>query len=69
MEKLLQEYTLSILFSNSLEREELLLRKYTDYYPDIKNKELKDTINEFKKNSQEHIKILNDKMAKLNIQR
>ena len=68
MEKLSQEYILSIVFKNSIEREELLLKKYDDFNNDIKDAELKDILKEFRKNSQEHVKILKDKMIKLNIQ-
>ena len=68
MEKLSQEYILSLLFNRSIEKEELLIKKYAQYYPEIKDTELKGTIKEFKKNSSEHITLLKDKMIKLNIQ-
>lgn len=68
MDKLSQEYILSIAFKQSIDREELLLRKYDDYFPDIKDREIKETIEKFRKNSHEHIKLLKDKMIKLNIQ-
>lgn len=68
MEELSQEYVLSIIFRNSIDKEELLLKKYEDYYDKIKNKALKEVIKEFKKTSQEHLKIMKDKMIKLKIQ-
>ncbi len=68
MEEFSQEYVLSIVFRNSIDKEELLLRKYEDYYSEIKNKELKEVIKEFRKTSQEHLKVMKDKMIKLKIQ-
>ncbi len=68
MEELLQEYILSIVFRNAIDKEELLIKKYEDYYTDLKNKELKDMLKKMKKTSEEHIKILKDKMIKLKIQ-
>lgn len=68
MEEFSQEYVLSIVFRNSIEKEELLLVKYEDYYSKIKNKELKEVIKEFRKTSQEHLKVMKDKMVKLKIQ-
>ncbi len=68
MEEFSQEYVLSIVFRNSIDKEELLLKKYEDYYSKIKNKELRDVIVEFKKTSQEHLKVMKEKMIKLKIQ-
>ncbi|MGE5632728.1 MAG: hypothetical protein ACM3TR_16800 [Caulobacteraceae bacterium] len=68
MEEFSQEYMLSIVFRNSLDKEELLLKKYEDYYSLIKNKELKEIIKEFKKTSEEHVRVMKDKMIKLKIQ-
>lgn len=68
MEEFSQEYVLSIVFRNSIDKEELLLKKYEEYYSKIKNKELKEVIKEFKKTSQEHLKVMKDKMIKLKIQ-
>ena len=68
MEKLSQEYILSIIFNRSIQREELLLKKYDEYFPQVKDKNITDTLKKFKKNSQEHIKLLKDKMIKLSIQ-
>lgn len=68
MEELSQEYILSIVFRNAIDKEELLIKKYQDYYPDLKNKELKDMLKQLNKTSEEHIKILKDKMIKLKIQ-
>lgn len=68
MEEFSQEYVLSIIFRNSIEKEELLLRKYEDYYSKIKNRELREVVKEFGKTSQEHLKVMKDKMIKLKIQ-
>jgi rubrerythrin len=68
MEEFSQEYVLSIVFRNAIDKEELLLKKYEEYYSNIKNKELKEIIKEFKKTSREHLKVMKDKMIKLKIQ-
>lgn len=68
MEEFSQEYVLSIVFRNSIDKEELLLKKYEDYYFMIKDKELKEIVKEFRKTSQEHLKVMKDKMIKLKIQ-
>ncbi|HWR60290.1 MAG TPA: hypothetical protein VN580_01680 [Clostridia bacterium] len=68
MEELSQEYVLSIVFRNSIDKEELLLKKYDDYYDKLKNKELKEAVKEFSKTSREHLKIMKEKMIKLKIQ-
>ncbi|MFZ5989819.1 MAG: hypothetical protein ACOYWZ_22210 [Bacillota bacterium] len=69
MEKLSQEYILTMVFNESLDREDLLLKKYDEYYAAIKDKELKNIIKEFTRNSEEHIKIMKDKMIALNIKK
>ena len=58
MEEFSQEYVLSIIFRNSIDKEELLLKKYEEYYSNIRNKELKEVIKVFKRTSQEHLKVL-----------
>ncbi|MCX7749619.1 MAG: hypothetical protein N2645_22410 [Clostridia bacterium] len=68
MEKLSQELVLSITFNKSIEREELLIKKYEAYEEGLKDKELKAILNEFRKDAQEHLKMMKDKMIKLNIQ-
>jgi len=68
MEEFSQEYVLSIVFRNSIDKEELLLKKYDDYYDKLKNRELKEVLKEFNKTSQEHLKIMKEKMIKLKIQ-
>lgn len=68
MEEFSQEYVLSIVFRNSIEKEELLLKKYEEYYEKLKNKDLKELIKEFRKTSREHVKVMKDKMIKLKIQ-
>lgn len=68
MQEFSQEYVLSIIFRNSINKEELLLKKYENYYGIIKNKELKEIVKEFKKTSRNHLNIMKDKMIKLKIQ-
>lgn len=68
MQELSQEYYLGRVFRLSIDKEELLSKKYADYLPALKDKELADMLDEFKKTSQEHVKALKDKMIKLNIQ-
>jgi hypothetical protein len=68
MEKLSQEYILSVTFNHSIEREELLVEKYSHYVSCVKDAELLDIIKESKKNAREHTKMLREKMIKLNIQ-
>lgn len=68
MEKLSQEYILSIAFNQCIHREELLLKKYEDFEEDIKEKELLEALKYYKGMSKDHIKMLKDKMIKLNIQ-
>ncbi|TYQ17972.1 UNVERIFIED_CONTAM: hypothetical protein Cloal_0367 [Acetivibrio alkalicellulosi] len=69
MDKLSQEYILNIVFNESLDREQLLLKKYDNIYDDIKDKDIKNIIKEFAKNSREHVDILKDKMVMLNIKK
>lgn len=72
MEELQQEYILSILFKHAVDREDLLVKKYSGYYEKLdgknKNMELVNLLKEFEGNAREHINILKDKMIKLNIQ-
>ncbi|WP_432661818.1 hypothetical protein R9X47_14730 [Wukongibacter baidiensis] len=68
MKKISQEYLMDTAFVLSIEREELLLKKYSQYIDEIDNKELKNLVKEFKKISKEHIKLIKDLMIKLNLQ-
>ena len=68
MEEFSQECILSIVFRNSIDKEELLLKKYDEYYDMIRNKELKEVLKEFRKTSQEHLKVMKERMIKLKIQ-
>jgi hypothetical protein len=67
MEKLSQECMMKIAFKQSLDREELLLKKYEYLDNEIRDKYLKDIIKEFRENCYEHIKLMKDKMIKLNL--
>lgn len=55
-------------FVLSIEREELLIKKYSRCMEEISNKELKNMIREFKSTSKEHVKLIKDIMIKLNLQ-
>lgn len=68
MERLSQEYILRLAFSSSIDREELMLKKYDEYYTAFKDSTLKEIVKEFKETSREHIDLLKDKMLKLNYQ-
>ena len=66
MRRLSQEHLMDTAFTLSLQREELLLKKYSEYVDQIENKELKNMVKNFKKVSKEHIKVIKDLMIKLN---
>ncbi len=59
---------MALAFRQAIDREELLIRKCDCYFPDLKDENLIDLINDFRDNAGEHIKQLKDKMIKLNIQ-
>ena len=67
MQKVSQEHLLGLMFLESIEKEELLLKKYDDYTRDVKCRELSDMINEFINDSRNHINMIRDKMAKFNM--
>jgi len=66
--KLQQEDMFSFYFNRSLRLEDILLKKYELLRKMTKDQILKDMMDDFRKNSKEHIKDLNDKMKKLGIQ-
>lgn len=69
VEKLQQEYVLSIIFIHAIERESLLMKKYQEYVKgEEKNAGMKEMLKQFEKETGQHLTILRDKMAKLNIQ-
>ena len=67
MDKLSQEYILTTSFSSALDMEELLIRKCNYYAKELKDEDLKGLIMDMRKEGQEHIKRMKDKMIKLNI--
>lgn len=67
MDKAPQDNIIKSIFDESIEREELLLKKYSDLTPYLKNSEYKEIFNDFKKVSKEHLKLVKDKMIKLRI--
>lgn len=67
MEKSSQEYTLGNIFDKSIDREDLLQKKYMSYYPIMKDKSLITMFKEFQEESEEHIKMLKDLIIRMNI--
>lgn len=67
MDKLSQEYILTTSFSSALDMEELLIRKCSHYVKELKDENLISVIMDMKKECQEHIKMMKDKMMKLNV--
>lgn len=63
-----QENMLSFYFNRSIQLENILMKKYELVRKLIRDKTLKDMIDDFNKNSREHIEDLNDKMKRLGIQ-
>jgi hypothetical protein len=51
---------------NSIEKEELLIKKYNDYQDSTESKEWKNMLTEFKKNAKEHIDLLKNKLQNFN---
>lgn len=68
MENVTQEHLFSLAFNHSIDRENQLINKYSEYFNEVKNTELKEIIREFEKSSNAHINLLRDKMMKLNLQ-
>ncbi|MGE5415351.1 MAG: hypothetical protein ACM3UZ_01035 [Acidobacteriota bacterium] len=52
---------------NSMDREELLLKKYEEYY-EIENKDLRELLKEFRETARDHLDLLRDKLQKLDQQ-
>lgn len=68
MFKVQQEDMLSFYFNRSLRLEDILLKKNEQYKKLAKDQIIRDLMDDFRKNSNEHIKTLNDRMKKLGIQ-
>ncbi|WP_432405308.1 hypothetical protein [Wukongibacter sp. M2B1] len=68
MKQLSQEYIMDTAFVLSIEREELLQKKYLQYINEIDNKEIKNIVKELRKISREHVNLIKDLMIKLNLQ-
>ncbi len=68
MFKLHQEDMLSFYFNRSLKLEDTLMKKYELIIRIIKDKTIKEMIDDFKKSNREHIEDLNDKMKRLGIE-
>ncbi|MFZ5966895.1 MAG: hypothetical protein ACOYVK_06945 [Bacillota bacterium] len=68
MKQISQKHLMDTTFARSIQREELLMKKYEDYYELIENKELKALLKEFKKNAKDHLRLINEMIANMNLQ-
>ena len=68
MEKLSQEYLIRLSFTCAIEREELLQKKYDNYFDELKNSQSKESIKEFKETAKQHIDLIKDKMLKFDFE-
>lgn len=67
MEDIAQDAIIRNTLISSIDREELLLKKYDEYNSFINDKEIKEMMNEFKIISRQHIDLLKGKLQKLDI--
>ena len=67
MKQISQEYILNLTFVKALNREELLIKKYSDYYKRCNDKETKKMLKNFYESSNYHIKLLRELMMNLDI--
>lgn len=67
MEKVSEKYPLQIVFNQCIERETLLIKKCKKYSSEVKDKQVKNYLDEFKRNSEDHIRLLKDTILKLNL--
>ncbi len=67
MKKVPRQYIMSDALRLSIEREELLINKYGEYYVECKGKEFKDMIKDFERTSRRHIELMKDLMIKLHL--
>ncbi len=67
MKHISQEYILNFTFVKALNREELLIKKYSDYYKRCNDKETKKMLKNFYESSNYHIKLLRELMMNLDI--
>jgi len=67
MENIVQDSIIKQSFINSIDREELLLKKYDEYNSYFEDNEFKELLKEFQETAREHIDILKHKLQKLDI--
>lgn len=67
MKKIAQDEITKQSILTSIDREELLLKKYTEYIPQVNDKEIKELFNEFQEATSGHIDMLKSKLQKLNL--
>ena len=67
MENIAQDFIMKQSFINSIDREELLLKKYDEFNSYFEDKESKELLKEFQETAREHIDKLKGKLKKLDI--
>lgn len=67
MKQISQEYILNFTFVKALNREELLIKKYSDYYKRCNDKETRKMLKGFYESSTNHIKLLRESMTNFDI--
>jgi len=67
MENISQDMVIRQSLLNSIDREELLVKKYDEYNKYIEDTDTKDMLNEFQETAKEHIALLKDKLVKLKV--
>lgn len=67
MENISQDMLIRQSLLNSIDREELLMKKYDEYNKFIEDTETKELLKEFQQTAQEHMVLLKDKLIKLKI--
>jgi bacterioferritin (cytochrome b1) len=66
MDNISEETIIKKTLLNSIDREELLIKKYKDCKTSTENIQWKNLLEEFQKSSEEHIDLLKDKLQKFN---
>ncbi len=67
MENNAQDSIMKQSLLNAMEREKLLIKKYDEYSPYIKDDETKELLKEFQENAGEHIDLIKEKLRILEI--
>ena len=67
MENTSQDSVIRQSLFNSMDREELLMKKYEGYKPFVEDTETKDLLKEFQETALEHMDLLKSKLQNLHI--